>query len=209
MDAEFAQTPELKCDGRAWFHGHHDEQWTAAVNPMSPGVRRSLEGINGNSLEYEAISITVIRRSRGMANIEQGNHPLRRWAMDVAAIALMAMASSRCAADPIPTWDGYAGDPQHTALSSVPSLSLSGGIRWSTTIDYDQPNGGVGDLYIHYGSPLVTAANTVIVPVKTGVDSFSVEGLNGRPLASEYWSATTDYRYPPSNPTHGIQAIRR
>jgi hypothetical protein len=115
--------------------------------------------------------------------------------MWLAAIALMGSASSPCAADPIPTWDGYGGDPQHTALSNVPSLSLSGGIRWSTSVDYDPPNGGYGDLYIHYGSPLVTAGNTVIVPVKTGADSFMVEGLNGA-TGQQIWQATTDYTIP-------------
>ena len=36
-----------------------------------------------------------------------------------------------------------------------------------------------GEIFIHYGSPLVTAANTVIVPVKTGTNSFRVDAHNG------------------------------
>jgi hypothetical protein len=119
----------------------------------------------------------------------------------MATVIAMAMFTSRpCAADPIPVWDGYAGDPQHTALSRVGSLSLNGGIRWSTSVDYAPPNGGVGDLYIHYGSPLVTAANTVIVPVKTGSNSFMVEGLNGA-TGQTLWQAPTDYTIP--NLTYG------
>ena len=63
-------------------------------------------------------------------------------------------------------WQGYALDPQHTALSPVASAGL-GLIHWQTPVDLAPQYSG-GDLLIHYGSPLVTASNTVLVPVKTG-----------------------------------------
>jgi len=63
-------------------------------------------------------------------------------------------------------WQGYALDPQHTALSPVASASL-GLIHWQTPVDLNPQYSG-GDLLIHYGSPLVTSSNTVLVPVKTG-----------------------------------------
>ncbi|HLJ92889.1 MAG TPA: hypothetical protein VKU02_06820, partial [Gemmataceae bacterium] len=73
-----------------------------------------------------------------------------------------------------PSWSSYAHDPQHTAISDVPSQSLQA-IHWQTPVDLNPQSYG-GDLYIHYGSPVVTAANTVIVPVKTGAnDGFEVE----------------------------------
>src|SRR5262249_51587714 len=60
-------------------------------------------------------------------------------------------------------WTGYAGNPQHTAISSVASQSLDQ-VRWQTPVDLNPQYTSGGDLLIHYGSPLVTPSNTVIVP---------------------------------------------
>jgi uncharacterized repeat protein (TIGR01451 family) len=94
-----------------------------------------------------------------------------------------------------PVWTGYAGGPQHEAISSIASQPLDA-IRWSTPVDLNPQFDG-NDLYIHYGTPLITQANTVIVPVKTGAsDGFEVEALNGS-NGSMIWSQTTDYTLPP------------
>src|SRR6187200_3282797 len=61
-------------------------------------------------------------------------------------------------------WSTYGGNAQHTALSSVASQPLEV-IHWTTPVDLAPPS---GTILIHYGSPLVTPSNTVIVPVKTG-----------------------------------------
>src|SRR6202140_3986257 len=66
-------------------------------------------------------------------------------------------------------------DEQHTALSTVQSQPLNA-IHWHVPVDLAPPS---GEIFVHYGSPLVTAANTVIVPVKTGTNSFRVEAHNG------------------------------
>lgn len=75
-------------------------------------------------------------------------------------------------------WPVYAHDGQHTCIGSVPSL-IPQIIRWSTPIDL-QPQYTGNDLFIHYGSPLITRRNTVILPVKTRVDDgFRVEAHRG------------------------------
>jgi hypothetical protein len=101
-------------------------------------------------------------------------------------------------------WEGYAQGPQHAALSAVASQPLDA-IRWQTPVDL-QPQYSGNDLLIHYGSPAVTAANTVIVPVKTGANGgFEVnafDGSTGAPL----WSRTTTYQLPPNpgwTPSYG------
>jgi hypothetical protein len=59
-----------------------------------------------------------------------------------------------------------------------------------------QPPYSNGELTIHYGSPLITAGNTVILPLKTGADGdFRVEAhsaLDGR----LQWSIPSDYILP-------------
>jgi hypothetical protein len=62
-------------------------------------------------------------------------------------------------------WSSYGHDPQHTALSTIGAQRLEQ-IKWSTPIDLTKTN-NTGSIFIHYGSPLITAANTVILPVRT------------------------------------------
>jgi hypothetical protein len=104
-----------------------------------------------------------------------------------------------------PSWSGYAHDPQHTAISGVPAQPLTA-IRWQTPVDLNPQY--VGDeLLIHYGSPLVTQLNTVIVPVKTGAnDGFEVKGFDGGTGALK-WTAATDYSVPDSNWTPPMSPV--
>src|SRR5208282_6415781 len=75
-------------------------------------------------------------------------------------------------------WSGYAHDPQHDAIASVASQPLNR-ILWQTPVDLNPQYSG-SELLIHYGSPLITRSNTVIVPVKTGATGgFEVEALVG------------------------------
>jgi hypothetical protein len=78
---------------------------------------------------------------------------------------------------PSASWETFAGNPQHTAISAVASQSFDE-IHWQTPVDLAPQYSG-SDLLIHYGSPLVTAGNTVIVPVKTGADGAPYRALGG------------------------------
>src|SRR5262249_37867061 len=93
------------------------------------------------------------------------------------------------------SWTNFGHDPHHTGISEVPAQSFDM-IRWQTPMDLD-PQFSNGDLYTHYGSPLVTPNNTVIIPVKTGkTGGYRVEahsGVDGTLL----WMEPTDYLLPP------------
>ncbi len=107
------------------------------------------------------------------------------------ALAAIFAAALPLAAQP---WLGLGNGPQHTALSPAKSQSLTQ-IRWHTPVDL-QPQYSGSELLIHYGSPLVTALNTVIVPVKTGVNGgFRVEA-RAAVDGSLKWTLPSDYILP-------------
>src|SRR5579862_2795003 len=84
-------------------------------------------------------------------------------------------------------WSSHGHDPQHTGISTVAAQPLSS-IHWQTPIDSSgegQPGGTSGPLFVHYGSPLVTAGNTVIVPVTTAAGNYTLQAFNGTTGASK------------------------
>ena len=112
-----------------------------------------------------------------------------------AAIWLGAALVLACASPARAAWSMHAGNAQHTALSTVPTQPLQR-IHWQTPVDLNpQYSGDV--LFIHYGSPLVTEGNTVILPVKVGAaDTFRVEARRGSD-GLLLWQLDTDYLLPP------------
>lgn len=91
-------------------------------------------------------------------------------------------------------WPGYGRDAQHSCVSGTAS-QFPQIIRWSTPVDL-QPQYNGNDLYIHYGSPVITAANTLIVPVKTGASGgFRLDARNAS-TGALLWSFNTDYVVP-------------
>lgn len=106
-------------------------------------------------------------------------------------------------------WSGHAHDPQHTAVSAYRSQNLNS-IHWSTPVDLNPPSSG-GELLIHYGSPLITAANTVILPTKTGLTGgYEIQGIhNGTvlyTLSSDYTQPAHDW-IPPYGPVLGQRSV--
>jgi hypothetical protein len=92
-------------------------------------------------------------------------------------------------------WPLYAHDPHHSCLSGVPSQTPQF-IRWSTPVDLN-PQYSDNELFIHYGSPIITRSNTVIIPVKTGAtDGFRIEAHRGSDGAM-LWLFHTDFSLPP------------
>ena len=107
-----------------------------------------------------------------------------------------------------PAWWGYARDAQHSATGAIATQDLTR-TRWSTPLDL-APVQTSGALLIHYGSPVITTSNTVIVLVKTGaaggVRFEARTGANGALI----WSATSDYVLPAHNwtPSYNLALTR-
>ncbi len=111
--------------------------------------------------------------------------------LNLCAITLVVSGSAASAQS---FWGEYGGDPQHSGLSTVGSQNLSS-IMWQTSMDL-APQFSGNDLLIHYGSPVFTQSNTVIVPVKTGANGgFMLEAINAS-TGSVKWTAQTDYSVP-------------
>ena len=83
----------------------------------------------------------------------------------------------------------FAGNAQHTSSYAAPAQNLNT-IKWTTSIDFNN----TGAL-VHYGSPLITAGNTVLVPVKTASDGFRVDAFNGATGALKHVTGS-DYILP-------------
>jgi hypothetical protein len=114
----------------------------------------------------------------------------------VSAFALLSAANASAQTG---AWLTHSHDEQHTGLSTVQSQPFTS-IHWHTPVDLFPPQ---GEIFIHYGSPLVTAANTVIVPVKTGNNSFRVEAINGA-TGKKVWQLNTDWQAPGASFTPGL-----
>lgn len=99
-------------------------------------------------------------------------------------------------------WPGFAGNAQHTGVASVRPQPLKR-IRWRAKVDLAPPLRGTV-LTIHYGSPMITGANTVLVPRRISAKAgFRVVAYSGQSGARR-WSLATDYQ-PPAF-TVGIRA---
>src|SRR5688572_3163538 len=108
-------------------------------------------------------------------------------------VALIAAGSRSTINGPVPpSVPMFAGDAQHTAIYQPAAQDLNT-VHWSTSVDLN--NSGA---YAHYGAPLVTAANTVLVPVKIAGNGFQISAFDGSTGAHKY-TVGTDYVLPTHN----------
>ncbi|MFA9274110.1 MAG: hypothetical protein ACEQSE_04480 [Candidatus Aquirickettsiella gammari] len=104
-----------------------------------------------------------------------------------------------------PPWLNFGSNAQHDGLSAVATQTFSK-IAWQTPVDLAPKYSTQGYLLVHYGSPVITAKNTVILPVKTASDPvYRFEARNGAD-GKLIWSENTDYIMPPYRwtPTYNV-----
>ena len=82
----------------------------------------------------------------------------------------------------------FGGNAQHTGIFTAPAQNLNV-IKWQTDIDFNATR------LAHYGSPVISANNTVFVPVKTVGDAFRIDVFDGSNGAFKY-TLNTDYVLP-------------
>jgi len=136
-----------------------------------------------------------------------------RWIASLAAAALLAACGGGGGGSPPPepepepppvagppvdgpAWWGFARNAQHTAIGEITTQPLAR-IVWQRAVDLAPQYTSSGALLAHYGSPVITRRNMVLMPVKTGASGgFRVDaryGANGTRL----WTLDSDYRLPP------------
>ena len=107
---------------------------------------------------------------------------------------------SRVAAQTL-EWPTHSHDAQHTGVAGTAAQTFSR-IHWQVPVDLAPP---AGEIFIHYGSPLIGPSNTVIVPVKTGTNSFRVEAHDAV-SGAELWQLATAYQAPTASFLPGLGA---
>ncbi|HEY6511942.1 MAG TPA: hypothetical protein VI032_08190 [Burkholderiaceae bacterium] len=103
-----------------------------------------------------------------------------------------------------PAWSSFAGNPQHSALGQITTQQMRG-FYWYTPVDL-QPQYSGGALQTHYGSPVITRQNTVLVPVRVGPTTFRVQGRVGA-TGDLLWQLTSDYIPPPHRWIPGFNPV--
>jgi hypothetical protein len=94
-----------------------------------------------------------------------------------------------------PAWLGFGADAQHSAVSQIATQDLNR-IVWRTAVDMAPQYSPQGYLLVHYGSPVITSKNTVVVPVKRAAqDGYVLEAHSGQ-TGELMWSMASDYVMP-------------
>ena len=113
---------------------------------------------------------------------------------------LSYIAAAICAAVPVSAqnqtipWSGYGHDAQHSGVSATAAQPMNR-IKWSTPVD-TVLQGTTGTLFIHYGSPVITAGNTVLVAQRTSTsNTFQINAFNGA-TGVQLYTLSTDYTPP-------------
>src|SRR6187200_2132203 len=109
--------------------------------------------------------------------------------------AATVMAARDCFAQSVGfPWSGHGHDPQHSGISHTAAQPMNR-VRWQMPVDLNPQYSGT-ILYIHYGCPVITRQNTLVIAVKTGAyDGFRIEARDPADGALK-WMLPTDYSLP-------------
>jgi hypothetical protein len=125
-------------------------------------------------------------------------------AMFTGAIVCLCAAAPALAQE-TPAWRGYGANAQHSAPAPAKGQKIKA-LHWKTAIDLNPQFSG-DELLIHYGSPMITGSNTVLLPVKTGTTGgFRMEAHDAA-SGTLLWKKKTDFilaphDWTPSFPAH-------
>ncbi len=146
------------------------------VSPARPaGGRIARRGVGAVATAGIVLGFSLLPTASG-AQIARAGHP--------------RVGGRRAAVE----WAGFAGNAQHTAAARTRPQPFRR-IRWRAKVDL-APVRQFGELLIHYGSPMITAANTVLVPTRVSNKAgFRVVAYSGT-TGARRWSLKTDYRSP-------------
>ena len=170
------------------------------VNGAGVDVSASLGFRVGDTTNIGAItpnSITAIKARAGQV-VDASNFKYDINASGVISAADVTTVKARNGGVllPGPPWLSFARNAQHTALSTIASQPLTR-LRWSTPVDLAPQYSGGTYLLAHYGPPVITARNTVLLPVKVGAfGGFRFEARSGA-NGAQVWSLPSDYILPP------------
>ncbi len=122
-------------------------------------------------------------------------HVLTGSAVAVAAAALTAGTAAPSGAGVfVGGWTGFANNAQHTGVAPHSPQPLDS-IHWKVTVDHKPDCCSDGPI-AHYASPMVTPANTVVIPVRKGPkQGFVVKAFDGAD-GTKQWTFPTDYTPP-------------
>jgi hypothetical protein len=96
-----------------------------------------------------------------------------------------------------PVWPDFAANPQHAAQAPASPQPLAH-LHWTARIDHAPPL-IAGTLPIHYASPLITQADTVLVPVRADAANWFRIEAHDAATGTLVWSLPSDYQPPPSD----------
>ena len=94
----------------------------------------------------------------------------------------------------------FAGNAQHTS-AYTPTAQDLGRVKWTTNL-----NSNTGGPASRYASPVITAANTVVVPTQIAGGAIQLNAFNGATGASMY-ALSTDYTPPTSTTAPAYQPV--